>query len=119
MTRIIQEYPGYYWQYDEEAAQWRMYWEPVRGWYSPPKLHPEVIQHTIHVPLWFQENVGLLIGRQGRHFIRITKETGCFYIFYLSVQNKIEIWGGRDNIVHAIHRIRKLMSNIQKNLQQP
>lgn len=116
-TKIIQEFPGYYWQYDEEAAQWQMMWEPVHCWYSPPKLHPEIFCHDLHVPLWFQDKIGLLIGRQGHNFIRITYETGCCYIYYLSVQNKIEIWGGRDNVLQATHRLRKLMSKIQKHYQ--
>jgi len=118
MTQIIQEYPGYYWQYDEEVAQWQMMWEPIHRWYSPPKLHPEVIKYDIHVPLWFQDKIGLLIGHKGHNFIRITAETGCYYIYYLSVQNKIEIWGHRDNIIHAISRLRKLMNKIQNNYEQ-
>lgn len=118
MTQIIQEYPGYYWQYDEEATQWQMRWEPVHRWYSPPRLHPEVIKYDIHVPLWFQDKIGLVIGRQGHNFIRITSETGCYYIYYLSVENKIEVWGLPKNVGRAVHRIRKLMYKIQNSLPQ-
>lgn len=115
LTQIIQEHPGYYWEYDIEIAQWQMRWEPVHRWYSPPLLHPEVIKYDFHVPLWFQDKIGMLIGRQGHNFIKITNQTECYYIYYLSVENKIEIWGLRDNVVQAIRRIKKLMFTIQNN----
>lgn len=115
MTQIIQEHPGYYWEYDVEIAQWQMRWEPVHRWYSPPLLHPEVLKYDLNVPLWFHDKIGLLIGRQGHNFIKITNETDCYYIYYLSVSNKIEIWGMRENVVQAIRRLKNLMFKIQNH----
>lgn len=112
-TQIIQEHPGYYWEWDLEAAQWQMEWQPVHRWYSPPCLHPEVVRSDIQVPLWFQDKIGLLIGSQGSNFIRITEQTGCYYIFYRSITGKIEVWGLRNNVMWAVKRIQHLINKIQ------
>lgn len=108
-TQIIQDHPGYFWQYDAEMAQWQMYWNPVNNWYSPPHLHRDIVKYEMDVPVWFQDKIGLLIGRQGQNFIKITSETGCYYIYYISVSNKIEVWGHQGNCIHAMKRIHKLM----------
>lgn len=113
-TQIIHEHPGYYWKW--ENNYWQMYWEPVHRVYSPPRLNPEIMMHELYVPLWFQDKIGVLIGRQGHNFIRITQETGCYYIYYLAASNKIEIWGHLNNVVHATKRLKKLMSKIQNNI---
>lgn len=112
-TQIIQEHPGYFWEWDLEAAQWQMKWQPIHRWYSPPRLHPEVIRYDIQVPLWFQDKIGLLIGRQGSNFIRITEQSNCYYIFYRSITGKIEIWGLRENVMKAVRKIYNLWNKIQ------
>lgn len=110
-THIIQEFPGYYWQW--EGEQWQMKWEPVHGWYSPPRLHPEVRKYHVYVPFDLQDKMGLVIGRQGHNFVRITEETGCYYIFYLSVENKIEVWGPPDPVHQAVRKLRRLFRRFQ------
>ena len=115
MTQIIPEHPGYYWYWEKD--QWQIYWEPVNRWYSPPRLHPEIVKYEFQVPLWFQEKIGLLIGRQGCHFIRITRQSGCHYIYYLAQSNKIEIWGYPNNIYTAIKSIKNLMYKITQQTQ--
>jgi hypothetical protein len=113
-TQVIQEHPGYYWEWDLEAAQWQMRWHPIHRWYSPPRLHPEIICYEIPVPLWFQEKIGLVIGRQGANFIKITEQTECEYIFYRSMTGKIEIWGQRSNVEKAVRKIKNLFWKIQQ-----
>jgi hypothetical protein len=105
-TQIIQEHPGYYWAWDEGVQQWQMMWEPVHSWYSPPRLHPEVKKYTVRVPYDLRDKIGLLIGRQGHNFIRITEQTGCYYIFYLSTTHTIEVWGPHEGVVQAVHKLR-------------
>lgn len=109
-TRIIQEHPGYYWQWD--GYYWQIRWQPVHQWYSPPCLHPSVQKQDIRVPMELQDKIGLLIGHQGRNFVRITQQTGCYYIFYLSVSNTIEVWGEPSAVVKAVQAIYKLISRI-------
>lgn len=110
-TRVIQEYPGYYWQLEDN--QWYMMWEPVHGWYSPPCLHPDIKKYELSVPRDLQDKIGLIIGREGHNFIRITEQTGCEYIFYLSIPNKIEIWGSQDSVHAASCKIRHLFYKIR------
>lgn len=93
-----------------------MTWEPIRGWYSPPRLNPGIKKYDLHVPQDLHDRIGLLIGRQGHNFIQITEQTGCEYIFYLSIPNKIEIWGSHDSIHHAIRKLRNLFRKIQNRM---
>jgi hypothetical protein len=109
-TQVIQEFPGYYWQWD--GFQWQMMWEPVRNVYSPPCLHPGVVRHEVQVPLQLHDKVGLLIGSNGQNFIRITTQTGCFYIFYRSTHNKVEVWGHAANVMHATRRIQSCLGKM-------
>lgn len=108
-TQVIQQFPGYYWQWD--GHQWQMMWEPVRNIYSPPCLHPGVVCHELQVPLTLHDKIGLLIGKDGQNFIRVTLQTGCFYIFYRSTHNKVEIWGLPPNVIPAT---RKIQGTFQK-----
>jgi hypothetical protein len=104
ITQVIHEFPGYYWQWD--GWQWQMMWEPIRNLYSPPRLHPGVVKHEIQVPLELNDKIGILIGGNGQNFIRITTQTGCFYIFYLSTRNSVEIWGPPHGVMTATNRIQ-------------
>lgn len=115
-TQIIQEHPGYYWEWDIEAVQYQMKWEPVQNCYSPPVLHPEVKKYELRVPFDMQDKIGLLIGGQGKNFKRITEQTGCFYIFYLSVPNKIEIWGPTEGVRAAVRKIWNLIHKIRATI---
>ena len=57
------------------------------GIYNPPNSH----YSEIYVPEYV--NIGVLIGKNGRHFKEITNETECSYIWYDQTRNVIEIWG--------------------------
>lgn len=114
-TQIIQEHAGYYWEWDIEATQWQMHWQPISRWYSPPCLHPNIHKYDLQTPFWIQDKIGLLIGRQGANFIKITEQTGCIYIFYRSITGNIEIWGQYFNIISAIHMIKHLMWKIKQH----
>lgn len=113
ITQIIQEHPGYYWQW--EGDQWQLKWEPVHCWYSPPCMHPNVLRYDLHVPLELRDKIGVLIGHKGKNFIRITFQTGCYYIFYLSVDNKIEVWGMKDDVDKAVGKLRALMTRVAQD----
>lgn len=113
-TQIILEHPGYFWEWDEESQRWNMMWEPVHQWYSPPRLHPQIMKQEVSVPDSLMHKIGLLIGRQGYNFIRITEQTGCDYIFYLSMTNKIEVWGKHETVIRAVRKLENLMNNLQQ-----
>lgn len=111
--RIIQDYPGYYWAWDETFHKWNMMWSPVHRWYSPPRLHPNIMKYDVCVPDNLHNKIGLLIGHQGHNFIRITEQTGCYYIYYVSLTNKIEVWGPHANVIRATHKIRNRIHRLQ------
>ena len=67
----------------------------MKGEYSPPvnthfrQFHPE----EKYLP-----HMGRIIGRQGRHFIRITKNANVEYIWYRDESKAVEIWGNEGNL---------------------
>jgi hypothetical protein len=84
-------------------------WQPIKNWYTPPTMHPGVKKYDILIPLDLDDKMGMLIGSHGKNFKRITEETGCYYIFYLSVPNKVEIWGPVESIRPAVRKIWDLI----------
>ena len=65
------------------------------GEYNPPIAH----YSQINVPDYV--NVGLLVGKNGRHFKSITYESGCNYIWYDKDRNVIELWGSPLSFAYA------------------
>lgn len=72
------------------------------GVYSPPSTIPGV-WYTRVLPnypnLREKGKMGEVIGQKGKHFIRITKQSGCTYIWYEPTKNLIEIWGRTNEVV--------------------
>ena len=64
---------------------------PIPNVYSPPyEQATAVLYLTIDQFGVLPHELGRWIGRQGKHFIRITRQAGCLYIFVKD--NWIEIW---------------------------
>jgi ABC-type Na+ transport system ATPase subunit NatA len=85
-------------------------WSFEKGIYSPPTVSnfPSLRKRQIIISDSIHEKIGLLIGKDGCHFIELTNKYNLLYIFYH--ENKIELYGLDDkNIMGAIHElIRKI-----------
>ena len=99
-TQIIPEFAGYYWEWTNQQ-QWAMRWEPVQGFYSPPRLDHHLQYVMVEVSQDLQENMGRVIGKNGYYFKYITQWSGAVYIFYRDDLKCIEIWGNQDAITRA------------------
>lgn len=55
-----------------------------------------------------------IIGREGRHFIRITKMSRCDYIVYDEKRHVIQIYGNEDNIQKAVNLLKDHVAHILK-----
>ena len=85
-------------------------WKPVTNVYSPPVLHPDVKKADFYLQPEQSKIIGLLIGRNGYHFKRITEISGCLYIFYIGCQT-IEVWGTPQSIHRAFCMLQKHVSH--------
>jgi rRNA processing protein Krr1/Pno1 len=109
ITRIIPQYPGYYQRYFPDGS-FVLEWVPVPSYYSPPNLHHGICVKQIQVDT--QVEKGLIIGKQGKHFKRITESTGCLYIFLK--QEYIEIWGSEQAVQQAQKEIEAHLNALHK-----
>ena len=108
-TRIIPQHPGYYYRYFSDS-NCVLEWTPVASYYSPPLLHPNVTVKQVQVDAPLEK--GLIIGKQGKHFKRITEATGCLYIFLK--QDTIEIWGTEQAVQQATTEIQAHLATLHK-----
>ena len=78
------------------------------GVYDPP------VAHYRHFPLTSEqlENVAKIIGKDGCHFIRITKKARVRYIWFNQERGVVEIWGPHDNLMKAQSLLEKHICNI-------
>lgn len=104
-TCVIPSHVGYFWEWTE--GSWWIRYEPVKGIYSPPSLHPLIQSVQIDVPMEFKSQIGRMIGKDGLHFKTITEKSGAVYIFYLKDKMKIEIWGEEASIHRAIRETQR------------
>lgn len=51
------------------------------------------------------EHIKMLIGKFGNGFKKITRDSGCSFIWYNSTNKSIQIWGLKDNISSAKNNI--------------
>lgn len=93
-TQIIPEHPGYYWRFTADR-KWLLCWEPVHGYYSPPKLDEHISHAEVEIPQDLVNSVGVVIGKDGVRFKWITEKTKTHYIFFNEKTGKVEIWGDR------------------------
>lgn len=79
------------------------------GEYNPPIAH----YSQVNVPNYIQ--VGLLVGKNGRHFKSITYESGCKYIWYDKERNVVELWGTPKSINTAEDILRHRFDSFKPN----
>lgn len=74
--------------------------ERTKGVYDPP-IGDDVILKKIRISRYNQNRIGLIIGKEGHNFIRITEKYDLLYIYY--IDENIEIYGKDiENIFKAI-----------------
>jgi len=61
-----------------------------------------------------KDQLKLLIGKNGRHFKRITRDSGVSFIWYNDENNSIDIWGPKDNLSSCIEKLSSWMTKVQK-----
>lgn len=115
-TQILPEYPGYYYRSSITMLNKRLCWEPVEGWYSPPKFEIGVKKMEIALPQDFlPEEMGYVIGKKGIHFKWITEKSKTLYIFYRKETGKIEIWGQSDETIGlAVHLLYRHFNHLRQ-----
>ena len=117
LTYILPEHPGYFWYRKNDISTWFLFWEPVQGFYSPPKLEGGIKRQEIEVPMEFQRNMGPLIGKNGVHFKWITQKSKTKYIFFRRETGRIEIWGDcNDSIQFAVKLLDAHFEHVYKKL---
>jgi len=79
------------------------------GEYNPPIAH----YSQISVPEYIQ--VGLLVGKNGRHFKNITCESECNYIWYDKERNVIELWGSPSSLKSASTLLKTRFETFKPN----
>ena len=62
-----------------------------------------------------KEKMRLLIGKSGRHFKRITKETGVSFIWYNDETNSIDVWGPKDSLAACVQELASWMNTFEQN----
>lgn len=83
-------------------------WFYEKGVYSPPEKSkfPNVIKKEIQISPHIHDEIGKIIGKNGKHFIHLTQKYNLLYIFY--IDNKIELYGLNEYNLHgAIYEIIK------------
>lgn len=101
-------HPGYSWK--KEGSQWALDWFPAANVYSPPQLHPGMQVSYYFLKPDHIELSGFFIGKNGVHFKNITRLSGCHYLFL--IDNRIEIWGGSNEIQRAFRMIRRHLDHV-------
>ena len=82
--------------------------------FNPPKSkYSDHIELNNHFKNITEKHIGLLIGKNGKHFISITQKNKLEYIWYFKNDNKIGLWGNnKQNIENSKNEIIKRVSNI-------
>jgi hypothetical protein len=83
-------------------------WSIQKGVYCPPTtlVYPKLKRREIEISDSIHEKIGLIIGKDGEHFISLTKKYNLLYVFYHD--KKIELYGINDyNIKGAIYELIK------------
>lgn len=71
--------------------------------YTPPS-GDDILLKKIYISPYNQNRIGLLIGKEGHNFIRITEKYDLLYIYF--IDEHIEIYGkDLQNIYKAIHTL--------------
>ena len=74
--------------------------------HTPGVYNPPANAHYTQLDVPDKTDVGVLIGTDGRHFNRITQQSGCDYIWYDDNRNVIEVWGPEDKLFIALFLLK-------------
>jgi len=77
----------------------------MQGIYNPPNTHFRMFP----VEDKFIPHIGRIIGKEGRHFIRLTNQCRVEYIWFQEGKKYIEVWGPEDKLDNAEQVIIKHM----------
>jgi hypothetical protein len=66
-----------------------------------------------------KDHLKLLIGKNGRHFKRITRDSGVSFIWYNDDKNSIDIWGPKNNLSTCIEKLSSWMAKVQEMRIEP
>ena len=76
-----------------------------KGIYNPPK-GDDILLKKIHISPYNQNRIGLIIGKDGHNFIRITEKYDLLYIFY--IDENIELYG---KVIQNIYKAITTLTN--------
>lgn len=76
--------------------------------YQPPIAH----YRHFDVPAEWMGAMSRIIGKQGRHFIRITEQTRNQYIWFDKENARIEVWGPEHCIERGEHAVRNWAARV-------
>jgi hypothetical protein len=89
----------------------------TKGVYAPPIGHENMRISIVYIPEAFDRvRIGKYIGKDGKHLIRMTQESGVDYLWYESESHWFEIWS-KDEIstVHAHHLLEQHWQQLTEN----
>jgi hypothetical protein len=90
------------------------------GIYNPPSIKdfPNLKSRSITISDYIHENIGILIGDKGKHFIKITTQHNLLYIWYS--ENKIILFGENDeDLMSGVRSIIRQIKYMNWKRHQP
>jgi len=60
-----------------------------------------------------------LIGKEGRHFKKLTRNTGVSFLWYSPNKHCVQIWGPKDSMSNAFVQLKQHISNLIYHLNNP
>lgn len=80
--------------------------------YQKPKVYDPPIgkAHYRHfqMPEEWEPHIKQIIGKDGCNFIRVTKKSGCMYIWHHRDNGRIEVWGPMSRVMKGEQMLRDL-----------
>jgi hypothetical protein len=77
-------------------------WNPIPNIYCPPVLQSGICCIKMRILDQHLFAIGLIIGKEGHHFKKITHQSMCLYIYFLKQTSEIEIWGHESVVYYAL-----------------
>jgi hypothetical protein len=84
----------------------------VNGVYSPPNAFYTQVSLTDEDIKY----IGLIIGRSGFYFKKITQAARVDYIWYDPDRKAIEIWGSERRLLNAVNRVHARIHRVRKEI---
>ena len=88
----------------------------IENYYTPGTYNPPLNAHYTQIDCVVKpENIGKLVGENGRIFNAITRAAHVNYLWFDNSRNVIEIWGPEKNLENAKQRLIERMEKIELN----